>query len=266
MKKFFYVLFPSLFLISCYKVPFTNRYQIRLIPDELVNTLSLDVYQSLLNEHKVLPNTDERHKQVYDVGINIINAANELFKNTKHSFRIKNFNWDFKVLESDVVNAFCLPGGKIVFYSGIFPVAKDEDGIACVMGHEVAHAIARHSSERLSQLLLVYIGESSLQIALSNKPKETKELFKALYGISSTFGILAYSRKHEYEADKLGLILMAKAGYDPNKAIEFWERMNSLNKNQKIPEWLSTHPSDENRIKELKKFLPTALKYYEKNK
>lgn len=262
MSRIFLFFFLSSFFISCYKVPLTNRYQIRLLPDEFVTTLSLAAYDEFLKENKVLPSTDARHQRVQNVGIKLVNATNELFGKNKYAFRIKNFQWEFKVVESNIVNAFCLPGGKIVFYSGILPIAQNDDGIAVVMGHEIAHAIARHGNERLSQQLLIVLGETSLELAMQNKPKETREVFKSLYGISSTLGALAYSRKHEYEADKIGLIIMAKAGYNPQKAIEFWERMNDQSKGNKVPEWLSTHPSDENRIKALKKFLPEAMKYY----
>ncbi|MCX7953674.1 MAG: M48 family metallopeptidase [Bacteroidales bacterium] len=264
MKKnnFIYIVTIAFMVIACYKVPLTNRYQIRLLPDVFVTTLSLEAYEEFIKENKVVPTSDIRHQRVQNVGIKLVNAANEIFGKTKYAFRIKDFSWDFKVVEKNTANAFCLPGGKIVFFSGILPIAQDDDGIAVVMGHEIAHAIARHGNERLSQQLLIVLGETSLEIAMKNKPKETREIFKSLYGISSTLGALAYSRKHEYEADKIGLIIMAKAGYNPQKAIEFWERMKNQSKGNIMPEWLSTHPSDENRIKALKKFLPEAMKYY----
>ncbi len=155
-----------------------------------------------------------------------------------------------------------MPGGKVAFYTGILPVCKDETGIAVVMGHEIAHAIARHGNERMSQGLLLQLGGVALDVATTTKPEETRQLFQLAYGIGANVGVmLPYSRKHESEADRMGLIFMAMAGYDPNQAPLFWERMSKLGGN-KPPMLLSTHPSDEKRIADLKKYMPEALQYY----
>jgi predicted Zn-dependent protease len=154
-----------------------------------------------------------------------------------------------------------MPGGKVVVYTGILPVTQDEKSLAVVMGHEIAHAIARHGNQRMSQGLLVQFGGAVLSVALSQKPQYTQELFMQSYGLASGLGVLAYSRKHETEADKMGLIFAAMAGYDPEAAVGFWERM-AAGGGQKPPEFLSTHPSDERRIKDLKSFMPEAKKYY----
>lgn len=249
------------FVFSCYRVPITNRHQIRLLPDVMVTNLALTSYNEFISKHNVVPVSDNRSQQLELVGNRMAKAANELF-GAKYKDRIKNQKWEYKLVEKSEVNAWCMPGGKIVFYTGILPYTVDEAGMAVVMGHEMAHAIAKHGNERLSQQLAIMMGGVTLDVAMQKNPEQTREIFKSLYGISATFGALAYSRQHEYEADKIGLVIMAKAGYDPQKAVEFWERMSQKGGGS-IPQFLSTHPSDENRIREMKKFMPTALKYYQ---
>lgn len=261
MKKTTILLICSIIIFSCYRVPITNRNQIRLLPETMLTSLALSSYSEFISKHTIVPVNDYRSQEIEKVGNKLVNAANELFGSSKYKDRIKGQKWEFKLVEKSEVNAWCMPGGKIVFYTGILPYTQDENGIAVVMGHEMAHAIAKHGNERMSQQLAIIMGGVALDVALNEKPEETREIFKSLYGISSTMGALAYSRKHEYEADKIGLVLMAKAGYEPQKAIEFWERMSKKG-GSSIPQFLSTHPSDENRIREMKKFLPTALKYY----
>ncbi|MCK5838344.1 MAG: M48 family metallopeptidase, partial [Bacteroidales bacterium] len=182
----------------------------------------------------------------------------------KMADRVDDFTWEFNVVEDEAVNAWCMPGGKIVFYSGILPVTEGLNGIATVMGHEIAHAVAQHGNERMTQQLAIYLGAVSLDYALANEPEKTRDIFLMAYGAGSQLGSLAYSRTHEYEADKLGMVFMAMSGYDPAYAIDFWQRMSQIG-GGKPPEFLSTHPSDENRVKALQKFLPEAKKYYTKN-
>jgi predicted Zn-dependent protease len=179
------------------------------------------------------------------------------------SQRISGYQWEFNAVDENTVNAWCMPGGKVVVYTGLLPVTQDEASLAIVMGHEIAHAIARHGNERMSQGLIVQAGGAALQVALSQKPQETQNLFLQSYGVTSQLGMLKYSRTHESEADKMGLVFAAMAGYDPNVAVTFWERMAAQG-GAKPPELLSTHPSDETRIKDIKDFLPEALKYYHK--
>ncbi len=178
--------------------------------------------------------------------------------------RIDGFQWEFNLVDDDVPNAWCMPGGKVVVYTGLLPLTQNETGLAVVMGHEIAHAVARHGNERMSQELALQLGGVALSVAIEKKPEETKQLFYSAYGIGSELGIvLPYSRLHETEADKLGLIFMAMAGYNPEEAIPFWTRM-SQSGGQKPPEILSTHPADETRIRNLKEFMPEAMKYYRK--
>jgi predicted Zn-dependent protease len=173
------------------------------------------------------------------------------------------YKWEFVVIEDKSVNAFALPGGKVAFNTGIMPVCQDEAGIAAVMGHEVAHALARHGSERMSQQQALSIGGVALMAAISGTSPMVKEGVSQAYGLGAQVGVLLpYSRKHELEADKIGMILMAKAGYDPRQAVSFWERMLATKEGSAPPQFLSTHPSDQKRVEELKGFLPEAMKYY----
>jgi predicted Zn-dependent protease len=158
-----------------------------------------------------------------------------------------------------------MPGGKVVVYTGLLPVTQDEASLAVVMGHEIAHAVARHGNERMSQQMAIQLGGTALSIALQNKSQQAQNIFLQSYGIGSQLGVLKYSRTHETEADKMGLVFAAMAGYDPNSAIGFWERMAAASGGQKPPELLSTHPSDETRINDLKAFMPEAMKYYKKS-
>jgi len=246
---------------SCYKVPVTGRRQMHLLPESMLMSMSFTSYKDVLNKSKVLPATDERVQLIQKVG-NKMSAAVALYlKRSKQTERIKGFKWEYQVIEDKIINAWCMPGGKIVFYTGILPLTMDETGIAVVMGHEIAHAIARHGNERMSQGLALQLGGIALQVAVSEKSQETQELFNQSYGITSGLGMLAFSRKHESEADKMGLVFMAMAGYDPKKAVDFWQRM-AKSGGPNVPALISTHPSDEKRIKDIKEFLPKALKYY----
>ncbi|MGZ4056314.1 MAG: M48 family metallopeptidase, partial [Bacteroidia bacterium] len=180
------------------------------------------------------------------------------------SSRLDGYKWEFNLVNQNEVNAWCMPGGKVVVYSGLLPVTQTEPALACVMGHEIAHAVARHGNERMSQGLLVQAGGAALSVALSEKPQLTQDLFMQSYGLTSQLGMLKYSRTHESEADKMGIIFMAMAGYDPTEAVAFWDRMAKSTGGNAPPELLSTHPSDETRIADIKAFLPEAMKYYKK--
>jgi len=199
---------------------------------------------------------------VKKTGVNIAAAVEDFLRKNGQEAQIQSFSWEFSLVKDTSVNAFCMPGGKVVFFEGILPMTKTEEGVAVVMGHEIAHAVARHSNERLSQQMLLSYGASLTEILLSQKSDATRASIQTLYGLGSQFGvILPYSREHEYEADKLGLIFMAMAGYDPNEAIAFWERM-SANSSGSVAEFMSTHPSNANRIANMKKVLPEAMTYF----
>lgn len=261
MKKIILFLIVALMTGACSKVPITNRRQMKVVPDSYMVSLSLTSYQEFLGKNPPLPPTNRDVSLVNKVGDKLAKGIDQFMSEIGRKKQLRNFSWEYNVVNNNQVNAWCMPGGKIMFYTGIFPLTKDEFGIATVMGHEMAHAVAKHGNERMSQQLAIALGGVGIAVAMAEKPEETKAIFQNLYGIGAGLGMLAYSRKHEYEADKIGMVFMAKAGYDPAKAIEFWERMSSHG-GASIPEFLSTHPNDQNRIEELKKFLPTAKKYY----
>jgi predicted Zn-dependent protease len=218
-------------------------------------------YVDFLKQNPPLPATDSRAILVKNVGSRISAGVERFLYDQQMGDQVKKFKWEFNVVDDPTVNAWCMPGGKIVFYTGILPVANGEDGVATIMGHEVAHAVAKHGDERMTQQLAIFFGSVGLDWALQNEPQTTRDIFLTAYGVGSSLGSLAYSRTHEYEADKLGMVFMAMAGYDPSKAISFWQKMAQQG-GQQQPEFLSTHPNDQNRIKALQEFLPTAQEYY----
>ncbi len=246
---------------SCAKVPITGRRQMNLVDEASIMTMANEQYVEVMRTGKVLPASDPRSLMVKKVGDRIAASATQYLKDHRASNRVAGFQWEFKVLDEPTVNAWCMPGGKVAFYTGILPVTKDETGLAVVMGHEVAHAIARHGNERMSQGMAVQAAGMTLEVFTAQNPGLARDLFLQSVGIGSSLGMLAYSRKHESEADKMGLVFMAMAGYDPREAPKFWERMSSGG-GQTPPELLSTHPSDETRIRDLEAYMSEALKYY----
>jgi len=249
-------------LPSCSNVPITGRKQLNLVPDSMMNSMSFQNYREFLSQNK-LSNNAEQTQLVKRVGVRIQQAVEKYAR--QHDISLKGYEWEFNLVEDPAVNAWCMPGGKVVVYTGLLPVARDDAGLAVVMGHEIAHALAKHGSERMSQGLLVEMGGMAFSQALKSRPAQTQELFKKSYGVGTQYGVLLpYSRTHEKEADHLGLIFMAMAGYDPQTAVDFWQRMSDQKKGSAPPEILSTHPSDETRIKKIKELLPEAMKYYQK--
>ncbi|MCX7728789.1 MAG: M48 family metallopeptidase [Bacteroidia bacterium] len=256
------ILFLLVIFFACTKNVVTGRKQLNLIPEKELIGMSLTEYDNFLKQHKTLPQYDNRVIQVRNVGNKIKAAVEKLYAQKGMSNELKMYQWEFNVVEENIVNAWCMPGGKVVVYTGILPVTQDDAGLAVVMGHEISHALAKHGNERMSQAMLAQFGQITLAMALSQKPQETRNLFLAAYGVGAGLSLLKYSRNQEAEADKMGLILMAMAGYNPEEAIHFWSRMAAQG-GQKPPEILSTHPSDETRIKLLREFLPEAKKYYQ---
>lgn len=248
---------------SCTRVPITNRRQVNLLPESMLMDMSQTEYKKFLASHTMMPSNDTNTMMVVRTGKNISDAIVKYLNGHKGSKRVKGFVWQFNLVKEKEVNAWCMPGGKVVVYTGLLPISKDENGLAVVLGHEIAHAIARHGNERMSEQLAIQLGGMGLAIALSQKPAETQNIFMQSYGITTALGALAYSRKHESEADKLGLCFMAMAGYDPNTAVAFWERMAKEGSGNNFA-LLSTHPSDAKRIADIKAFMPTAMKYYVK--
>jgi predicted Zn-dependent protease len=255
--------FVLILLVSaCAKVPITGRSQLNLVSNDEIMALSSDEYIKVLNSSNV--SSGEYATMVKSVGSKIQASVEKYMNDNGYGNQLDGFNWEFNLIENDtLVNAWCMPGGKVAFYTGIMPLCKDEEGVAVVMGHEVAHAIANHGAERMSQGLAVQFGVGTIQAAMGEDPSVTEQIFLQSIGISSQLGVLSFSRKHESEADRIGLIFMAMAGYDPQVAPEFWERMSS-NSSGQPPEWLSTHPSHETRIADLNRHMPEALGYYNK--
>ncbi len=260
------ILLIWLTIYSCSTVPITGRKQLSMIPDNELMAMSFQQYDDFLNENP-LSNNENQAFLVKDVGYRIQRSVEKYMHDNNLSHILDGYNWEFNLVESDQVNAWCMPGGKVVVYSGILPVTKTETGLAVVMGHEIAHAIAGHGNERMSQELLRAAGSIGLMVALNEQPQETQLLWMSAYGVGTEVAaILPYSRLHESEADRMGLIFMAMAGYDPNEAPIFWERMSKASKGQKPPEILSTHPSDQTRINNLNGWMPEAMGYYNKSK
>lgn len=262
MKKFALVLFVALISYDCATVPVTGRRQLSLVSNSEILPMSFDSYKSVLDSSKLSTNK-EQVEMVKGVGVRIQKSVEEFMAQNNWSDQLEGYAWDFNLIDEDIVNAWCMPGGKVAFYTGIMPVCQDEAGVAVVMGHEVAHAIANHGSERMSQGLMQQMGGVAMDVALSSKPSETREMFGMAYGLASNYGaMLPFSRLHESEADKMGLIFMAMAGYDPREAPKFWERMAAKSGGGAPPEFMSTHPSHETRIKDLNAQIPEAMKYY----
>jgi predicted Zn-dependent protease len=262
---FLTIILMSFLLFACAQVPITHRQSLHLVPESELLTLSFQQYDEVLRKSK-LSKEREKVQMVQRVGKRIANAAESFLAESGRRDTISGYKWDFNLIEDDkVANAWCMPGGKVAVYTGILPFTKDDTGLAVVMGHEVAHAIAGHGNERMSQALLAEMGGTALSVALSQKPQQTRELAMAAFGMGASIGfLLPYSRLHESEADRIGLILMARAGYDPREAIAFWGRMNQK-AGPRPPEFLSTHPAPQSRIDNLNRYISEALPYYQRS-
>ncbi|MBN2467626.1 MAG: M48 family metallopeptidase [Deltaproteobacteria bacterium] len=259
------VLIPFV-LLSCTTVPVTGRKQLDLIPSSTMLAMSFQQYDEFLKSNKLSTNRNQT-QTVKTVGGKIKKAVEQYMAKNNLSDRLRDYKWEFNLVENDEVNAWCMPGGKVVVYTGILPITQGEGGLAVVMGHEIAHAIARHGDERMSQGLLAELGGMALSAALKEQPEKTRQLWMTAFGAGASVGVLLpYSRLHESEADHLGLIFMAMAGYDPRLAVDFWERMAAKKEGKAPPEFISTHPSDQTRITKIKAEIPAALEYYEGKK
>lgn len=267
MKKLRFIAFflTSMIIFSCSTVPLTNRKQLAMIPQGELLAMSFAQYDEFLDATNVSSNQAQT-TLVKNVGKDIQMAVTQYLNENNYGHLLEGFNWEFNLVEDNQVNAWCMPGGKVVVYTGILPITQDEDGLAVVMGHEIAHAIADHGNERMSQGMLQQYGGVALSVALQSKPAETQALWMMAYGVGTYYGaMLPYSRLHESEADHLGLIFMSIAGYNPQASIPFWQRMANASGGQSPPEFMSTHPSNETRISNLQKWMPEALKYYNKS-
>ncbi|WP_270090072.1 M48 family metallopeptidase [Sphingobacterium sp. SYP-B4668] len=250
-------------LAGCSTVPLTGRKQLSLVSDSQIEQQAAASYKEFLGSSKTKVITGTSNAAlVKKVGNNIAAAVNR-YLSSQGLANQYNFNWEFNLIQSDEVNAWCMPGGKVAVYSGILPITLNETGLATVMGHEIAHAIAKHSAEQMSNQMLLQTGGQIVGAVTADQSMAVRSGVNLLYGVGGQIGMLKYSRSNESEADRLGLIFMAMAGYNPGEAVKFWERMSN-GKASGTPEFLSTHPSDARRISDIQKLIPEAQKYYKK--
>lgn len=251
-------------VIACSKNAITGRNQLQLFNEADIQAMAKDQYKQTLAQSKVLsPAGDKDAEMVRRVGERLSNAITKYYATQGLSKELEGYQWEYHLVDDKQVNAWCMPGGKIVVYTGLLPYTQNEAALAIVMGHEITHALAKHGNERMSQATLQQLGGVAVSVAVANKTPEAQNLLLNAYGAgSSVFGILPFSRKHELEADHYGLIYAALAGYNPQEAIPFWQRMAKASSGQKPPEFLSTHPADETRIEKIRELMPEALKYY----
>lgn len=246
-------------MIGCTTNPLTGRSSLQIMNNSQLASMALQQYQTTLSKAKVVKGTTDA-KRVKNVGLRIKNAAENYYRSIGREADLSSYQWEFNLIDDKQVNAWCMPGGKVAFYTGIMPICKDETGVAVVMGHEVSHALAGHGNERMSSAMLAQgIGIAG---GLSMKNEKMKQIFSIAYPLGAQATLLAYGRKQELEADQMGLYIMSMAGYDPRAAQPFWQRMESSSSGNRPPEFLSTHPNPEHRRADIQKHLPRALEYY----
>ena len=250
---------------GCAKNAATGRNQFNLVSSADMLASSQKEYADFLNKHKVINNTPEA-TMVKTIGSRIANAISKYYASKGQQDLLAGYEWQYNLVDSKEVNAWCMPGGKIVVYTGILPVTQNQNALAVVMGHEIAHAVAEHGRERVSEQMAAQAGGLLFSSLLSNNPQQAQNIFMVANGVTTYGLILPHSRKQELEADKLGLMYCAMAGYDPREAVPLWERMEALSKGQSPPEFASTHPATDTRIEQIKKLLPDAMKYYNASK
>ncbi|MDI6796180.1 MAG: M48 family metallopeptidase [Desulfatibacillaceae bacterium] len=259
-KKLCALFVVLLFLVACSTVAVTGRSQLSLVPESQLIAMSQQQYGDFLREN-ALSKDRNASQMVERVGTRVAGAVERYMR--QQGMALEGYAWEFKLVASDQMNAWAMPGGKVVVYEGILPITRDEEGLAVVISHEIAHAVAKHGSERMSHLLLAQLGGMALSQALSDKPQQTQALWMTAFGLGAQVGVLMpYSRVQENEADHLGLVFMAMAGYNPNAAVDFWQRMTAKKQGGAMPEFLSTHPSDATRINNIRSLMPEAMQYY----
>jgi predicted Zn-dependent protease len=263
MKKILFLLAVLPFLSACTRNAVTGRNQLSLVPESQLQQMAVTEYQSFLSKSNVVSaGTNRDAEMVKRVGSRIANAITQYYTGQGKGDVLNGFKWEFNLVDNKEVNAWCMPGGKVVVYTGLLAVTQNEAALAVVLGHEITHAIARHGNERMSQEIITQGLGELVNVATANNPK-VNSIFNTVYGPGSQLGYtLPNSRNQEYEADHYGLIFCAMAGYNPREAVPFWERMMAASGGQKPPEILSTHPADANRIEKIKGYMDEALKYY----
>ena len=250
-------------LASCTQNAITGRNQLSLLSEAELQSMAVQEYRQFLSQNRVVsPSTNKDAEMVRRVGRRLTAAITEYYKSKGLAGELEGFQWEYNLVDAKDVNAWCMPGGKIVVYTGLLPVTQNEAALAVVVGHEIAHAIAKHGNERMSQALVAE-GIGTLGGAITAGNSKVNSIFNAVYGPGASIGVLLpNSRKQELEADKFGLIFTAMSGYNPQEAIPLWQRMQQMSNGQRPPEFLSTHPTEENRIARLRSLMPEAMKYY----
>lgn len=264
MKKIVLVVLVAFMYQSCSTVPITGRKRLNFVSDADVLPTSFAQYSAFLSENK--KSTDaKKTTELRQIGARISKAVDKFMRANNMSSEADSYQWEFNLIEDATMNAWCMPGGKVVFYTGIMPIAKNVDGIAAIMGHEIAHAFAKHGQERMSSAQIQELGAVAIALGTGSKTAEQQQIWNTAYGVGSQVGMLKFSRDHETEADKLGMVFMIMAGYNPEEAINVWIRMSEVGTSG-TPEFLSTHPSNESRIKNLRAYLPEAVQLAAKYK
>lgn len=250
--------------VACSTNPVTGRNQFKLVSEQELQAMATQEYQQFLSQNRaVSPSGDRDAEMVRRVGQRLASAVASYYRQQGLNDALAGYKWEFNLVNNKEANAWAMPGGKVVVYSGLLPITQNEAALANVLGHEISHAIFQHGNERMSQGLAQQLGGVALSVAVSQKPQATQDLFNQAYGIGSSVGVLLpFSRKQELESDRYGMRWAAMAGYNPREAINLWRRMAQMSNGQKPPEFLSTHPAEERRIEQLEKYLPEALKYY----
>jgi len=264
LKRAILISMVGLLSYACATVAVTGRQQLTLVSNAEIIPVATQEYQEVIAKGPLSTNR-EQTEMVKRVGGRIQKAVEKYMGDKGLSSELSGFAWEFNLIDDPkMANAWCMPGGKVAFYTGIMPICKDESGVAVVMGHEVAHAIANHGRERMSQQMIAQLGVNTFSALMGSNPTAGQELLMQAVGAGTSVGMLTFSRQHETEADHIGLIFTAMAGYDPNQAVSFWQRMSEMSGGGEPPEFLSTHPSHSTRIKDLKGWIPEAMGYYKK--
>lgn len=263
MKQMLVVLTIGIGMAACSKNSITGRNQLALLPENELRSMAASEYQQFLSQNKVVsPSASKDAEMVRRVGSRLVSAINKYYSAKGLTSELEGYKWEYNLVDSKDVNAWAMPGGKMVVYTGLLPVTQNEAALAVVLGHEITHALAHHGNERMSQQMVAQ-GIGVVGGVLTSGNKQVSNIFNNVYGPGATVGVLLpNSRKQELESDHYGLIFTAMAGYNPREAIPLWERMKAMSKGSRPPEFLSTHPAEDTRIEKLRQMMPEALKYY----
>lgn len=251
-------------VVGCATNPVTGRKQFKLVSESELQAMATQQYRQFLSTNRVVsPSADRDAEMVRRIGNRLASAVTTYYRQQGIADQLAGYKWEFNLVNNNDANAWAMPGGKVVVYTGLLPITQNEAALANVLGHEISHAIFQHGNERMSQGLAQQLGGVALSVAVSNQPAAAQNLFMQAYGVgSNVLGVLPFSRKHELEADRYGMIWSAMAGYNPREAINLWKRMAAKSNGSNPPEFLSTHPAEQTRINQLEKHLPEAIKYY----